>query len=418
MVTSSDMPFSAYSKSGHGSKQCHINNTADCVTDTAVNENTVQKKKASRNFMDSKAGYVNIDKLVVPHSGKDVPPMVSWQPKPHPNVFDPMTEVQPLDRNRFVTVKLVAHADRNRGKVFLMWDTAQYAYVIGKVMPNWWLGSSHSEFLANRPFETELPWQDIAFTKFLTCVGYPYACTLLGVYRDDDYTQVVTAYATEGDLFMWCSHPARPPPGPDREEMVRPLMIQLLQAVQQLHDLHIVHRDISLENVVVSKCDHQDTFGVFIVDFGMSSNKRYSGDGRMGKRVYQAPEVHEAGPHDGFLSDAFSLGVIVYCVLINDYPWFSTKPGGDKCFEYTRKYGFRNYAKKRVLRNTDIAVASVLSEPVIELLDGLLRMDPKERLTLGEVVWCSEQGHSERRSVWDETWLQSNYQVPHRPRDD
>jgi serine/threonine protein kinase len=416
------MPSWANAKSGHGAEppayaetllqECSIASTDAALSKNALQKEGRSKKKSVRKWPDSKRGNVNLDGWIVPQHGKKDAAEVLWSPMPHHSVFDPMMEVQPLDPTRFVSVKLVADAERNRGKVFLMWDTVTGSYVISKIMPNWWLGSSHSDFLAKHPNETELPWQDISFTKFLNCIGYPYGITLLGVYRDDKFTQVVTTYATEGDLFMWCSDPGRPSPGPEREELVRPLMTQLLQGVQQLHDLSIAHRDISLENAIVSKCGHQDMLRLFIVDFGMSSNERYNHNGPRGKRSYQAPEVHEEGPHDGFLSDVFSLGVVVYCVLVNDYPWLSTRPGGDKCFEYTRKYGFRSYAKKRVLRNTDIAVASVLSEPVMQLLEGLLSMDPKDRLTLGEVVWCSEQGYSSRRSVWDETWLQSNFQVP------
>ena len=64
--------------------------------------------------------------------------------------------------------------------------------------------------------------------RFLNDVGYPYACDLLGVYRDSEHTyaaasernglrstdtalqsttvvaEVVTTFATEGDLFSWC----------------------------------------------------------------------------------------------------------------------------------------------------------------------------------------------------------------------
>ncbi len=73
--------------------------------------------------------------------------------------------------------------------------------------------------------------QDIGCVRFLNKAKYPYACELLGVYRDPEHTyvrrpvgrvlkntmswdtarilrwrraEVVTTFATEGDLFSWC----------------------------------------------------------------------------------------------------------------------------------------------------------------------------------------------------------------------
>jgi len=319
--------------------------------------------------------------------------------------FDPATEVQPVEPNRFKAVRQFADAERNRGKVHLMWDTVESKYVIAKVMPNWWVGSCHADFIKNHPDEIEFPWNDIGCMKFLNHRKVPLGVVLLGVYRDERNTEVVSSFATEGDLFMWCSHPERPPAGAEREEIMRPLITQLLRGVRQLHDLNIVHRDISLENILVTKTDRQDDWRLLIIDFGMSDRQRFYEGQPRGKRSYQAPEAHEPGEHDGFLIDAFAVGVVVYCILVNDYPWLSTRPVVDKCFAYAKACGFRSYVQKRTLRNTDIPVASILSEPALRLLEGLLNLDTEQRLTLGEEAWKSD-GVSSRKSVWDEDWFQ------------
>lgn len=336
------------------------------------------------------------------------------------------TMVQTLDSTRFTMVREIAKAGRNRGKVNLVWDNTSRCYVSAKIMPNWWIGSCHSEFLGNHPSEIELPWQDIGCTRFLNSIGYPLACQLLGVYRDEDHTMVVTSYATEGDLFMWLSRPQAPPPGPGREELIRPLAMQLFLGVQKLHDLGIVHRDISLENVLISKpgSGNQDAppgspdfLQLRIIDFAMAATQRYFSHFPGSKRAYRAPETHavaaEAPKHvDGFLSDSFAIGVVLYSALVNDYPWLSTAPGEDKCFECIRQHGFRFYLKKRTLREEPgTTVTSVLSEPAICLLEGLLQFDPAKRLSLGETAWRS--GGCQRRSVWDEAWLQQSNEQGH-----
>jgi len=323
------------------------------------------------------------------------------------NAFDPAMEVHRSDPTRFKNVSFLQEAERNHGTVSLMWDTWENRYVAVKAMPNYWVKTCHTEFLECHPGNTELPWQDIGALKFLNSVNFPYTVQLLGVYQGDEQTEVVTTYANEGDFFVWANQPGNEAPGPKREAMVRPLAIQLLKAVQLLHQYSIVHRDISMENLLVSKHSEDAESRLWIMDFAMSTVQRYleCSEGR-GKKSYQAPETHDRdGMCDGYLVDVFSIGVVMYCVLVNDYPWISTNSGNDKCFAYMQEYGFRSYVHKRKLRGSHASVASVLSDSAIDLLSGLLQPDPDKRLTLAEVEgWLDDDGLP-RRTVWEEEWL-------------
>jgi len=310
--------------------------------------------------------------------------------------FDPKT-VSRWEPSRFEMVRKLQDATRNRGQVHLMNDVSSGRLVAVKQMPNRWMRRSHSDFVIEHPSETEMPWQDIGCVQFLNSMDFPYVCALLGVFRDDVHTYVVTSLATEGDLFSWCE--SGKAPGVEREVLVQPLARQMMAAMQQLHDFSIVHRDLSLENILLSKLD-DDSLHIRVIDFSMASTSRRFTNCIRGKASYQAPELHMDEEYDAYLSDTFSLGVTLYAVLMKDYPWLSTRPGGCKCFEYVRKHGFRAYLVKRKLRNANLRVADVMSEPLKQLLEGMLAFDPNQRLTLGEGVWPSG-----RRSVWDEPWL-------------
>mmetsp|Transcript_8084 Transcript_8084/g.17590 ORF Transcript_8084/g.17590 Transcript_8084/m.17590 type:complete len:396 (-) Transcript_8084:117-1304(-) len=310
-------------------------------------------------------------------------------------------EVKAWESGRFEQIRKLQDATRNRGQVHLMKDTTTNTLVAVKQMPNRWIKCSHSEFVIEHPAETEMPWQDLGCIRFLNNAGFEYGCDLLGVYRDDQHTYVVTSFASEGDLFGWCE--AGTPPGIEREVVVRPLAKQILMGVRQLHDFAIVHRDLSLENILLSKGDGSDLH-IRIIDFSMASTSRRFKSCVRGKASYQAPELHTDQEYDAFLSDVFSLGVTLYAIILKDYPWLSTRPGGCKCFEYVRKYGFRSYLAKRKLRNSNSRVADFISEPMTHLLEGMLAFDPADRLTLGEATWALESGTA-RRSVWDEPWI-------------
>jgi len=315
--------------------------------------------------------------------------------------FDPK-EMQPWDATRFRFIRRLQDACRNHGQVNLMFDTVDSCLVAVKQMPNWWICQSHGEFLEEHSAETELPWQDIGCVRFLESVGYPFLCRLQSVARDDNHTYLVFAYATEGDLFSMAVK--GPSPGSEREMHFKPLVRQLFQGLKELHEVSVVHRDISPENVVCSIDCASDKQEIKLIDFGMALPTRYTASlgQAVGKPSYIAPEMHHEGSYDAFLADAFSAGVVVYALLLQDYPWITTKPGGCKRFEYVEKHGLRAYMMKQKVRGTSFKIGECMSEPLKELLIGLLNFDPAQRLTLGE---CSYPHR--RRSVWDGEWLKA-----------
>lgn len=321
--------------------------------------------------------------------------------------FDP-SEVGSWDVHRFVMIKKLNAARGNQGQVLLMRDLHTDTLIAVKQMPNKWIRDSHKDFIRTHPSAVEKPWQDLGCTKFLNSVGYSFTNMLHGVYRDPEHTYVASSYSQGGDLFDWCQGGLAP--GPERELAIAPLVAQIIFGVMQLHTMQMAHRDISLENILADKCD-QKAIGsmpakISLIDFSMATTGSKWQSGVRGKLPYQAPEMHMAGEYDVFLSDVFAVGVAVYGMVAKDYPWLSTRTGGCKCFQYVKKHGFRSFIEKRKLRGaTNARVADIMSEPLKQLLEGLLAVDPAQRLTFG----CSRDNDAgqDRRSVWDEQWLKT-----------
>lgn len=189
----------------------------------------------------------------------------------------------------------------------------------------------------------------------------------------------------------------------------------------------IAHRDISLENVLLTD-DHEGRGGINgeaacprlkLIDFGMSTlSQRCSCREIRGKCMYQSPEMHRPrdvkgnllenpkdGEYDAYLGDTFALGVLIFAMAAKDYPWTSTK-AADKCnlFSYVDKYGFRRFLEKRVAKAkannlTGMHLVDAFSPSLADLIAGLLSLEPESRLTLGEA--CFE----DRPNVWDLPWL-------------
>jgi serine/threonine protein kinase len=260
--------------------------------------------------------------------------------------------------------------------------------VVVKRMPNDWVETSQEEFEKLHPHEREQPWHDLGILRHLNEIGYPFVCKLLCVFRDEENTYVTSARASEGDMHTWCRKLARP--GSTRESQLQPVAIQIFSAVRWLHELGIAHRDLSLENVLLHRCHGSGGANcevhVRLCDFAMCSLERSCTDGVRGKRSYQAPEMHSVDKaYDPFLADAFALGVLLYAAAAQDYPWNSTLPEAS-CdqFRYAQSEGFRKFLEVKRLRKTGPTMVHVFSEPLVALLEGLMHVEPKKRLTLGE----------------------------------
>jgi len=310
--------------------------------------------------------------------------------------------IQPWDDRRFRRVKQLQEAKRNHGCVELMREGGTFVAV--KKMPTRWIRGSPDEFESRYPDASERPWFDVGLVRRLNEVGYPYSVKLLGVFADHESTYVVSSLASEGDLFAWCD--CDPKPGLKREAAMYPLVHQIFTAVRWLHDLGVAHRDLSLENLLL----HNENGGlaIKIIDFGMATLDRSATAEIRGKQSYQAPEIHLPEPFDTIMTDPFSLGVVLFAMGSQDYPWSSTKRKTCELFEYVCMFGFTKFLSKRKLRKGGgESLAEVFSPNFTALLVGLLAKDAQKRLTLGEKCFETPENGSERRSsVWDCKWMQ------------
>jgi serine/threonine protein kinase len=173
---------------------------------------------------------------------------------------------------------------------------------------------------------------------------------------------------------------------------------------------------LSLENVLLTNVPG-DAFGnsiVQVIDFGEATLERSCVRELRGKPSYQAPEMHKWHAYDSLLVDCFALGVLLYSMATQGYPWASTKPGVCPFFQYVMQKGVHIFLKKRTLqKDTCTTVAKVVSPALRKTIEGLLDVEPSSRLTLGESCFAQ----TGRCSVWEERWLSNDsYSFPMYPK--
>ena len=102
------------------------------------------------------------------------------------------------------------------------------------------------------------------------------------------------------------------------------MALQICAGLKEAHQIGIIHRDVKPENVIV---DAQGR--ARLLDFGIArhrSSPPITGAGKMvGTPAYMSPE-QALGEGAGPQSDLFALGVVLYEMLVGDYPFSGTNP--------------------------------------------------------------------------------------------
>ena len=178
-------------------------------------------------------------------------------------------------------------------------------------------------------------------------------------------------YCPSGDLYQKI--------GRKNEEEFHHLMVQLVHAVNALHEKFICHFDIKPQNILLIGAELK------LADFGLSSY-RPKGDrfawGRAGTECIMAPEVAQSltakMSFNIYKADVFSLGATIFW-LIFAQPIFETI-GNEKHVEFLRK------GPKKIIKERSNQLNIVVDESLINLLENMLRIDPTKRYSMSDVL--------------------------------
>ncbi|KAG0049183.1 NUAK SNF1-like kinase 1 [Gryganskiella cystojenkinii] len=137
---------------------------------------------------------------------------------------------------------------------------------------------------------------------------------------------IVLDYASGGELFEFVADKR----ALSSEADIQFIFAQIVDAVHYLHENNVVHRDLKLENVLLEpRTGAPLRPNVKLTDFGLA--KIIEPDSpllttRCGSEDYAAPEIILGQPYDGREADIWSLGVVLYALLVGFLP-FNMRPG-------------------------------------------------------------------------------------------
>ena len=178
-------------------------------------------------------------------------------------------------------------------------------------------------------------------------------------------------YMPAGDLFRYI----RLIDQPLDEDHAKLIIRQVAKGIQALHSRLIIHRDIKCENILVT--DNSRDTSVKIADFGSAvklQSANDTADFKIGTPGYTAPEVLR-GKQYGLGCDIWSVGALMHLLLSYRVPFIDD--------DY-REYKYRAITEPLDLQTDQYL--SQLSDPAKDLLRCMLEKNPRNRLTIEQVL--------------------------------
>ncbi|XP_052894584.1 uncharacterized protein LOC128301942 [Anopheles moucheti] len=220
----------------------------------------------------------------------------------------------------------------------------------------------------------------------------PFLVTMHYAFQTESKLYLILDYVIGGELFtLLCKRLLF------EESAVQIYIAEIIVAIEHLHKLGIVYRDIKLENILVDKDGH-----IVLTDFGLSRELTYQHERAYsfcGTVEYMAPEILKPlkDGHDTAV-DWWSVGVLTFELLTGASP-FAAEP---------------NDIAKRITE-TEAIIPENLSPEATDFIRKLLVKDPRRRLGSGKTDASELKSHPFLRSINWSRLIRKQIQAPFPP---
>ncbi|KAF2145606.1 uncharacterized protein K452DRAFT_305596 [Aplosporella prunicola CBS 121167] len=196
----------------------------------------------------------------------------------------------------------------------------------------------------------------------VTLVNHPYICGMRDVVRTHYHWYMLFEYVNGGQMLDYIiSH------GRLKEKQARKFGRQIASALDYCHRNSIVHRDLKIENILISK-----TGDIKIIDFGLSNlfSPRSTLKTFCGSLYFAAPELLQAKQYTGPEVDVWSFGIVLYVLVCGKVPF------DDQSMPQL-------HAK---IKKGHVDYPPWLTAECKNLISRMLVTDPRQRASLAEIM--------------------------------
>ena len=146
--------------------------------------------------------------------------------------------------------------------------------------------------------------------------------------------------------------------------------MQIIKALKYLHSHRIIHRDLKLGNLFIS-----DKMELKVGDFGLATKLEFDGERKRtvcGTPNYIAPEILDGKTGHSYEVDIWSLGVIIYTLIIGKPP-FETN-------------NVKETYKRIKMNSYSFPERAIISDAAKALIQDILVLDPTKRPSLDGIL--------------------------------
>ena len=196
--------------------------------------------------------------------------------------------------------------------------------------------------------------------NILIHIKFPFITKIYSAFQTETYLVLALEYVGGGDLQHHLDRGTSL-----TSNQIKLYLAQLVLALEHLHSMGIIFRDLKPSNILISKDG-----SLKLTDFGLAKNLSNSSNTRTmcGTHEYICPEMINGEDYD-FSVDIWSLGIIAYRLICDTLPFNS--PNLFKLYDKISKCNYR--------------VPARIDEDAKNLICGLLKKDPRQRLTLEQI---------------------------------
>lgn len=198
----------------------------------------------------------------------------------------------------------------------------------------------------------------------LKSLNHPNVIRFIEIFENTKYVFLVLEYADRDDLLKYLKAHGR-----FTEADFLPILAQILNSLHYLHSINILHRDIKLDNILLTSKGQ-----VKVCDFGVSRKILSKGliHEHIGTPAYLAPEIVAEKGYSGFKADIWSLGVLTFIAF------FGIAPFKGEVIEELNQNILN--AEPSFPENSD------LSPQMLTAIAGMLDKNPKRRLGIEQIA--------------------------------
>ncbi|XP_051912253.1 uncharacterized protein LOC127594420 [Hippocampus zosterae] len=157
------------------------------------------------------------------------------------------------------------------------------------------------------------------------------------------------------------------------EQECKIIFKQLVRAMDFCHQRGLIHRDLKLENLLLTR---KDSLHIKVVDFGIAgvSSQFAAKEVDIGTLKYMAPEIFREKVKPGPNVDVWAAGIILFCLLFGELPF-----EGDNTHSL-----LESIERRKVLVRDELA--KLVSREAVAILGRCLEKDWQKRAKMWDLM--------------------------------